>query len=46
MISFANRNRITDVENKCMDTKREGRGGWRNWEIGIDTHPLLILCIK
>ena len=30
------RNRDTDVENKCMDTK--GKGGGRNWEIGIETH--------
>ena len=39
------RNRDRDVENKCMDTKGEGEGG-RNWEIGIDTYTLLILCIK
>ena len=29
-----------------MDTKGERRGGGRNWEIGIDTYTLLILCIK
>ena len=34
--------RVTDVENKCMD---RGWGG-RNWETGIDTYTLLILCIK
>ena len=39
------RNRDTDVENKCMDTKGEGAGG-RTWEIGIDTYTLLILCVK
>ena len=26
MILSANRNRDTEVENKCMDTKGEGRG--------------------
>ena len=39
------RNRDTDVENKRMDTKGEREGG-RNWEIGIGTYTLLILCIK
>ena len=39
------KNRDTDVENNYMDTKGEGDGG-RNWEIGIDTYTLLILCIK
>ena len=37
------RNRDTDVENKCMDTKGEKwgvGGGVMNWEIGID------ICIK
>ena len=29
-----NRNRGTDIENKCMDTKW-GRGGGMNWEIVI-----------
>ena len=38
-----NRNRDTDVENKCMDTK-VGRGGGMNREIGIDIYTLL--CIK
>ena len=42
------RNRDTDVENKCMDTKVES-GGWRGggvmkWEIGIDMYTLI--CIK
>ena len=39
-----NRNRDTDVENKLMDTKEEGRDGM-NWEIGVDIHILLI-CLK
>ena len=44
------RNRDTDVENKCMDTKggkRQGGGGGggvMNWEIGIDVYTLM--CIK
>ena len=38
------RNRDTDVENKCMDTK-VGWGG-RYWETGIDTYTLLILKKK
>ena len=37
------RNRVTDVENKLIDTK-EGRGDGMNWEIGIDICTLL--CIK
>ena len=37
------RNRDTDAENKCMDTKG-GWGGGMNWEIGIDTYTLI--CIK
>ena len=37
------RNRDTDIENKCMDTK-EGRRGGTNWEIGIDIN--ILLCIK
>ena len=36
------RNRDTDVENKCMDTKGERDG--MNWETGIGTYALL--CIK
>ena len=42
---FQSRNRDTDAENKCMDTKR-GEGGERNWEIGTDTYTLLILYIR
>ena len=42
---FQSRNRHTDAENKCMDTKR-GEGGERNWEIGTDTYTLLILYIR
>ena len=43
------RNRDTDVENKCMDTKWEklqggGDGGVMNWAIGIDMYTLM--CIK
>ena len=40
------RNRDTDVENKCVDTKGESSGGGRvmNWEIGIDMYTLM--CIK
>ena len=37
------RNRVTDVENKLMDTKGGSRCGM-NWEIGIDIDTLL--CIK
>ena len=33
-----NRNRDTDVENKCVDTKGEkGRGGM-NWKVEIDVY--------
>ena len=38
-------NRDTDVENKYMNIKGEGRGGM-SWEIGFDVYTLLILCIK
>ena len=41
------RNRDTDVENKCMDTKGEKGVGVKvvmNWEIGIDLHTLI--CIR
>ena len=41
------RNRDTDVENKCMDTKGgkwQGGVGVMNWEIGIDIYTLI--CIK
>ena len=37
-----NRNRETDVENKCMDS--EGWRGGMNWGTGIYT--LLMFCIK
>ena len=40
-----NRNRDTDIENKCMDTKG-GREGGMNWEIEVDICTLLILVIK
>ena len=32
----------SSIGNKHMDTKGEGE----NWEVGIDMHTLLILCIK
>ena len=35
------RNRDTDVENKCMDTRGERGGGGMNWEIGIDIYTVL-----
>ena len=39
------RNRVTDVENKRMDTKegkcRRGSGDGMNWEIGIDIYTLI-----
>ena len=43
------RNRDTDVENKCRDTKGGsggvgGGGGGMHWEIGIDIYTLI--CIK
>ena len=44
------RNRDTDAENKCMDTKGgkqqegDGNGGGMNWEIRIDIYTLM--CIK
>ena len=34
------RNKNTDGENKCTDTKR-GRGSGMNWETGIDTYALV-----
>ena len=40
---FQSRNRDTDVENRCMDT-RWGSGGGMDWEIEIDIYTLL--CIK
>ena len=30
------RNRNTEIENKCMNTKGGRWGGWRNWGIEID----------
>ena len=46
--SLQGRNRDTDVENKCMDTKggkwQGGGGGGMNWETGIDMY--ILRCIK
>ena len=43
--SLQGRNRDTDVQNKCMDTKGQSvGGGGMNWEIGIDMYTLM--CIK
>ena len=36
------RNRDTDIENTCMDT----RGGKEGWEITMDIYTLLMLHIK
>ena len=38
------RNRDTDMENKCMDTKKREAEGGMSWELGIDIYTLL--CIK
>ena len=38
------RHRDTNVENKRMNIKGQGRG--MNWEIRIDVYTLLMLCIK
>ena len=38
------RNRDTDAENKLWIPSRVRRGGM-NWEIGIDMHMLLALCM-
>ena len=35
------KNRDTDIENKCMDTKC-GEVEWVNWEIGIDMYTLFL----
>lgn len=43
-IYLQSRNRDTDVENKCTDTKAGEKGGGMNSEIGIDIYTLL--CIK
>ena len=40
------RNRVTDIENKCTDTKGERGNGRMNWEIGSDVYTPLILYIK
>jgi len=37
------RNRVTDIENKFMVTKKE-RGRERNWEIGTDKYTLYCAC--
>ena len=39
------RNKDTDIENNCMDTRGEREGGM-NWEIGTDIYMLLILYVK
>ena len=44
LTSLQGRNRDTDVENKCMDTKGGKLGDGMNWEIGIDIYTLI--CIK
>ena len=36
------RNRDTEIENKCMNTKGGRWGGWRNWGIGIDIYTLYV----
>ena len=41
---FAVRNRDPEAENRHMGTRGEGRGV--NWEAGIGTCTLLIMCIK
>ena len=38
------RNRDTDVESKCMDTKGESWESAMNWEIGIDLY--ILVCVK
>lgn len=37
---------FTKVENRCMDAPRGKVGGGRDWETGIDTYTLLMLCIN
>ena len=34
---WQSRNRDTDVDDKCMDAKGQGRGGGMNGKIGIHT---------
>ena len=51
MNRFAARNWDTDVEDKCMDTKRGkwqggGDGGVMNWAIGIDMYTLTHVIFK
>ena len=45
MTGLQGRNRDTDVENKCMNTKGGSGGGHdsggMNWEIGIDIYTLI-----
>jgi len=38
-----NRNRVTDVENKLMVTRRGKEGGGINWGIGIDIYTILFI---
>ena len=38
-----NRNRLTDLENKLMVTRREGRQAGTDWELWIDMYTLLYL---
>ena len=41
-----NRNRVTDVENKCLVTRGIGVGrGVINWESGVSIHILLRSCL-
>ena len=38
--------RDKDIKNKHLDNKVGREWGGMNWEIGIDTYTLSILCIK
>ena len=40
-----NRNMVTDVENKLMDTRRQKRRG-TSWEIGFDIYSPLYIYYK
>ena len=40
-MNLQNRNRVTDVENELMVTKRGKQRGGLNWESEIDTYTLL-----
>ena len=42
---FFAKKRNTGIENKCVATKGERRKRM-NWEIRIDIHTPLILCVK